>query len=263
MRAPPLSLRPMTGAPTFSAMSITLQIFSAWRLLSEPPKTVKSWLNTKTRRPLMVPEPVTTPSPGTFCSSIPKSMQSCSTYVSSSSKLSSSSSTSSRSRAVSLPLACCASMRFCPPPSFAAARRRSSSAILADMCSPFDARRLGRGKAQRQAWPVQPCVPLERACEARRSHDGEIFEPAFNQDRALQFAHLIGEVAVLPDPRGDRADARVRGGEALARREGNVEVDPLRGGDQLYCYHACGVADDRSGLARRDGGHRDVVLLPG
>src|SRR3546814_3238792 len=41
--------------------------------------------------------------------------------------------TSSRSRAVSLPLACCASMRFCPPPSAAAARRRSISVILADM----------------------------------------------------------------------------------------------------------------------------------
>ena len=31
MRAPPLSLRPMTGAPTFIAMSMTLQIFWAWR----------------------------------------------------------------------------------------------------------------------------------------------------------------------------------------------------------------------------------------
>ncbi len=31
MRAPPLSLRPMTGAPTFIAMSMTLQIFCAWR----------------------------------------------------------------------------------------------------------------------------------------------------------------------------------------------------------------------------------------
>jgi XRE family transcriptional regulator, fatty acid utilization regulator len=45
---------------------------------------------------------------------MPKSTQLCSTYMSSSSKLPSSSSTSSRSRAVSLPLACCASIRFCP-----------------------------------------------------------------------------------------------------------------------------------------------------
>ena len=79
MRAPPLSFNPMTGAPTFSAMSITLQIFSAWRFDSDPPKTVKSWLNTNTNRPLIVPDPVTTPSPGMRCSSMPKSMQSCST----------------------------------------------------------------------------------------------------------------------------------------------------------------------------------------
>jgi hypothetical protein len=79
MRAPPLSLMPMTGAPTFIALSITLQIFSAWRFDSEPPNTVKSWLNTNTSRPLMVPLPVTTPSPGIFWSSIPKSVQSCST----------------------------------------------------------------------------------------------------------------------------------------------------------------------------------------
>src|ERR671928_213085 len=51
MRAPPESLRPMTGAPTFIAWSITLQIFSACASESEPPKTVKSWLKTKTRRP--------------------------------------------------------------------------------------------------------------------------------------------------------------------------------------------------------------------
>jgi glycosyltransferase involved in cell wall biosynthesis len=63
---------------------------------------------------LIVPEPVTTPSPGIFCSSIPKSVQLCSTYMSSSSKLPSSSRMSSRSRAVSLPLACCASIRFSP-----------------------------------------------------------------------------------------------------------------------------------------------------
>ena len=42
MRAPPESLRPITGAPTFIAWSMTLQIFSAWVSDSEPPKTVKS-----------------------------------------------------------------------------------------------------------------------------------------------------------------------------------------------------------------------------
>ena len=76
---------------------------------------------------------VTTPSPGCLVSSIPKSVQRCCTNMSNSSKLPSSSSSSMRSRAVSLPLACCASIRFCPPPSRAAARRFSISAILADI----------------------------------------------------------------------------------------------------------------------------------
>ena len=64
MRAPPESLIPITGAPTRIAWSMILQIFSAWASERAPPKTVKSWLNTNTGRPLMVPEPVTTPSPG-------------------------------------------------------------------------------------------------------------------------------------------------------------------------------------------------------
>jgi len=41
--------------PNFSAMSITLQIFSAKTSLSEPPKTVKSCEKTKTFRPKIVP----------------------------------------------------------------------------------------------------------------------------------------------------------------------------------------------------------------
>ena len=123
----------MTGAPTFIAMSITLQIFWAWRSESEPPKTVKSWAKTKTRRPLIVPDPVTTPSPGTFCSAMPKSTQLCSTYMSYSSRLPGSSSTVSRSRAVSRPLACCASILFSPPPSRACARRFSSSSMVVAM----------------------------------------------------------------------------------------------------------------------------------
>ena len=38
----------MIGAPTFIARSMTLQIFSAYASDSDPPKTVKSWLKTKT-----------------------------------------------------------------------------------------------------------------------------------------------------------------------------------------------------------------------
>ena len=79
MRAPPESFNPMTGAPTFIAVSMILQIFIAWRSDTAPPNTVKSWLNTNTSRPLMVPDPVTTPSPGIVVAGMPKSTQLCST----------------------------------------------------------------------------------------------------------------------------------------------------------------------------------------
>ena len=127
MRAPPLSLRPMTGAPLSSASSMTRQIFSAWASASEPPSTVKSWLNTYTSRPFTVPYPVTTPSPRKCCLSNPNKVERCVTSMPISSKLPGSSSRSMRSRAVSLPLACWASMRFSPPPkrawAFFASRR--------------------------------------------------------------------------------------------------------------------------------------------
>ena len=55
MRAPPESLSPITGAPTFIAWSMILQIFSACASDSAPPNTVKSWLKTNTSRPLIVP----------------------------------------------------------------------------------------------------------------------------------------------------------------------------------------------------------------
>ncbi len=55
MRAPPESLIPITGQPYFTAMSMTLQIFSAKTSLSEPPKTVKSCEKRKTLRPKTVP----------------------------------------------------------------------------------------------------------------------------------------------------------------------------------------------------------------
>ena len=67
-------------------------------------------------RPLTVPQPVTTPSPGILLLSMPKSTQRCSTNMSNSSNEPLSSSSSMRSRAVSLPRLCCASMRFSPPP---------------------------------------------------------------------------------------------------------------------------------------------------
>src|SRR5258708_5750968 len=64
---------------------------------------------------------------------MPKSAERCSTNMSHSSKLSGSSSTSSRSRAVSLPLPCCAATRLAPPPARAAARFSSSWRRMSDM----------------------------------------------------------------------------------------------------------------------------------
>ena len=54
---------PITGQPILAARSMTLHIFSPMTSPSEPPKTVKSWLKTHTRRPSIVPWPVTTASP--------------------------------------------------------------------------------------------------------------------------------------------------------------------------------------------------------
>mmetsp|Transcript_9532 Transcript_9532/g.13305 ORF Transcript_9532/g.13305 Transcript_9532/m.13305 type:complete len:218 (-) Transcript_9532:212-865(-) len=125
--APPESLSPMTGAPTLSAMSMILQIFCACVSLSDPPKTVKSWLKAYTTRPFTSPCPVMTPSPGTWCTSscasMPNSVQRCDLSMSTSRKLLASNSRDSRSRAVRDPRPCCFLMRGWPPPS--SARDRS------------------------------------------------------------------------------------------------------------------------------------------
>src|SRR5690242_17604023 len=113
------------GALAFIAMSCSFVIFNAWVSDNDPPNTVKSFANTKVLRPLTVPQPVTTPSPGTLVFSMPNSVERCSTNMSNSSNEPLSSNSSMRSRAVNLPRACCASMRFTPPPSLAPARRSS------------------------------------------------------------------------------------------------------------------------------------------
>ena len=46
---------PITGQPIFAARSWILHIFSAITSPRDPPKTVKSWLNTHTVRPSTVP----------------------------------------------------------------------------------------------------------------------------------------------------------------------------------------------------------------
>ena len=59
-------------------------IFCACVSDSEPPNTVKSLAKVKTVRPLTVPQPVTTPSPAMCDFSMPKSLERCSTNMSSS-----------------------------------------------------------------------------------------------------------------------------------------------------------------------------------
>ena len=112
IRAPPESLMPMNGTPLRTAMSMTLLIFIAIVSDIDPPVTVKSCADTYTRRPSIVPIPVTTPSPSNLVFSIPKLVQRCCTNMSNSSKLPSSRSIASLSRAVSLPFWCCASILF-------------------------------------------------------------------------------------------------------------------------------------------------------
>jgi hypothetical protein len=122
----------MTGAPILSAFSITFTIFCAYVSESEPPSTVKSWEKTKVRRPLIMPWPVTTPSPGWCCASMPNSVQRCALSMSYSRKDPSSSSSERRSRAVSLPFLCWAAMRASPPP--VSAWARSPSSFLRNAC---------------------------------------------------------------------------------------------------------------------------------
>src|SRR5215211_5756414 len=135
IRAPPESLMPMTGQPILAARSITLHIFSLITSPSEPPKTVKSWLNTHTRRPSIVPWPVTTASPQGRDLSISNSCVRWRTYVSSSWKEPGSSSFSIRSRAVYLPFACCFSTAFSEAWWIAAPRSSSSRASFSSLVS--------------------------------------------------------------------------------------------------------------------------------
>ena len=101
----------MIGAPTFIARSMTLQIFSAYASDSDPPKTVKSWLKTKTSRPSIVAVAGDDAVAEDVISASPNSRARWVTNASSSTNDPGSSSRSSRSRAVSLPQACCRSIR--------------------------------------------------------------------------------------------------------------------------------------------------------
>ena len=99
------------GSPLLVAASSRRPTFIAWTSENEPPSTVKSCAKMAMRRPSTRPNPVTTPSPACRLFSSPKPAWRCSTYGASSSNESASSMRLMRSRAVSLPRACCASIR--------------------------------------------------------------------------------------------------------------------------------------------------------
>src|SRR5580704_6059650 len=128
MRAPPESLMPMHGQPVFSARSMILVTFSANTSPRDPPNTDASWLNTKTWRPAIVPQPVITPSPRIRRSSMPKLVVRWSANMSSSVKDPGSSRRSMRSRAVSLPFACWD--RSAAPPRWTASYLRLRSMLI-------------------------------------------------------------------------------------------------------------------------------------
>src|SRR3984957_16651120 len=172
----------MIGALAFIAMSWILTIFCAWVSDSEPPNTVKYLANTNVLRPLTVPQPVTTPSPGTLVFSMPNSIERCSTNMSNSSKLPLSSKSSMRSRAVSLRRACCASMRFSLPPSLAPARRSSrvsrisfigSRPYLSKICTGSNTAFCRRETLLRHlaALPGPRYIPVFRALTKGCAHD--------------------------------------------------------------------------------------------
>src|SRR5690606_20190028 len=107
----------------------------------------------------MVPQPVTTPSPGILVFAMPKSVQRCSTYMSNSSNEPSSRSRSMRSRAVSLPRLCCAAIRASPPPSFATSRRRCSSPRMSFMA--------GRDPSGQEINRQARCSTRRTGCKSR------------------------------------------------------------------------------------------------
>ena len=144
---------PITGQPILAARSMIFTIFSAITSPSEPPKTVKSWLKTQTRRPSIVPWPVTTASPQGRFFSIPNSFVRWRTKVSSSWKEPGSSSFSIRSRAVYLPLACCFSTAVSDAWWTAATRSSSSWASRSSEVSGL-------------FWRIFPAVPPRRSASA-------------------------------------------------------------------------------------------------
>src|SRR5215204_3779260 len=222
MRPPPESLMPITGQPIFAARSIILTIFSPMTSPSEPPKTVKSCEKTHTRRPSIVPWPVTTASPQGrfFCMS--KSLVRCRTYVSSSWKEPGSRSFSIRSRAVYFPFACCFSTAFAEAWWIAASRSSwswsSLSAFFSRAFSRIARRSLcaapwahlqrdRRAHAVRVAHDHEDVLPARRLRAPEAAPDAERALAQLGRDGARSRGQCEGELAVAGQLRGPRGGA--------------------------------------------------------
>src|SRR5690349_8285530 len=114
---------PMIGHPTMATHSISLATLRPNISPTEPWNTVWSWLNTPTGLPLMVPCPVTTPSPNNALGS-PGVLHSAPI----SRKLPGSSSALMRARALGMPFFSRLATAFSPPGSFASSSFSRSSA---------------------------------------------------------------------------------------------------------------------------------------
>ena len=114
---------PMIGQPTIATHSISRATLRPNISPTEPWNTVWSWLNTPTGRPLMVPWPVTTPSPNSALGS-PGVLHSAPI----SRKLPGSSSAWIRERALGMPFFSRLATAFSPPGSLASSSFSRSSA---------------------------------------------------------------------------------------------------------------------------------------
>ena len=218
---------------------------------------MKSWAKRYTGRPSMRADPVTTPSPGTRCASMPKSVAWWTTNRSSSSKEPLSTSPAIRSRAVRLPPACCRAIRSAPPPSSAAPRRRASWANRSSRLKVEDPGGRDRGGVRRTSVRSIGAAgaPRQRA-EARRKLAG----PIRSSERVACVRHPRKGLSwqwfhTYQDPKASVRPPSQR----PPRRALEQWSQGLRGGRYfvIACPSCLGVADDRSlpgGMARpRDG----------
>src|SRR5579863_2351831 len=169
------------------------------------------------------------------CSAMPKSVQVCSTSLSSSSNAPSSNSSSSRSRAESFPSACWRATRSSPPPASAwLRRRRSSSSFSCSVMGEICVRASARSTSRLETAPI--FAGDDRVCR----RPGTVLD-------AHHFAQRLG----CQRPRGGKRRQVLRRlvGDARklilihdqatgpSRRRGVYEVDHLAGGDASLLVH--------------------------